>query len=338
MYTAMVFQPTTYTAESRADIKKNINHVNDIIDQACGRDRTTFGEMASIKLIVLPEMMLCGGNYPLKLKGGRRSRKEGLEVSIEVPGPETDMIGQKAKEYGVYICCGCFEKDDKYPGVHFNSAFILDPNGKIILRYRKINSTNNMFEIAQSPHSLFDKYEEEMLPVVDTEIGKLAVGICYDMEFPEIWRAYALKGAELFLHPNGGMMDKRIAQARARGADNLAYFLSANMGPFTNTAAATGGMGRSLIVDFAGNIIAQTAEAGEGTTGAMINLTALRAARSSRWGNLLAHITAEVYKGMYDKPLWPKNTCIDYPVPESVAEVWQHADKAVANLKERSGA
>lgn len=334
-YQAVIFQPMLYAAETRADIRKNINHFYDMIDFVCNRDKTTFGEQASIKLLVFPEMALCGGNYPLGLKGRRRSLKEGLEVSIEIPGPETDLISQKSIEHGVYICCGCFEKDSKYPNIHFNSAFITNPQGKIILKYRKINSTNNMLELCQSPHSILDIYKEDPLPVASTKIGKLAVGICYDLEFPELWRAYALKGAEIFLHPNGGMSDYRIAQARARAIDNMAYFLSANMGPFINSGGMTGGMGKSIAIDFMGNVIAETSESGEQMAYVPINLRALRAARSQRWFNRLAHITAEIYKGIYDKPLWPKNTCIDCPVPETLADVWKHGDKAVENLMER---
>ena len=74
----------------------------------------------------------------------------------------------------------------QYPGCVFNTTCLIGPDG-LLDRYRKVNPWLP-WEVHASPHDL-PGYAEPMFPVVETEIGRLGVAICYDWLFPEAIRA-----------------------------------------------------------------------------------------------------------------------------------------------------
>jgi predicted amidohydrolase len=120
-----------------------------------------------------------------------------------VPGEETDKLAEKAVELDAYINGVVLEYDPEWgEDLVFNTSFILDPNGKVILKYRKMMPALH-FETAASPHDLLEDYYkkygkgkallEVMFPVVETEIGKLGAIICMDGHFPECFRALGVQ-------------------------------------------------------------------------------------------------------------------------------------------------
>lgn len=116
-------------------------------------------------------------------------------ISETIPGESTNAFSQLAKELGVVIIVPIFEK--ARGGKHYNSAVVIDQNGKLLPTYRKMH-------IPQDP--LF--YEKNYFApgdrgwrVYKTKYATFAVLICYDQWFPEAARMATLDGAEIIFYP-----------------------------------------------------------------------------------------------------------------------------------------
>lgn len=131
--------------------------------------------------LVLPE--LCNSGYNFK------SKQKAFEYAEDpLKSNFVDLLSQQCAKKNMYIAAGFNEKaDDKI----YNSAVLVGPDG-YIGKYRKIHLFLNEKDI-------FSPGTGE-LPVFDTKIGKLAMLVCFDWVFPEIWRILALKGAEIVAH------------------------------------------------------------------------------------------------------------------------------------------
>ena len=117
------------------------------------------------KLVVLPEYFMTG--YPL----GESIQEWTEKAAIEIDGAEYNALSSIAQENDVFLSGNAYEKDDEFPGLYFQTSFIISPSGEVILRYRRLISL-----YAPTPHDVWDKYlevygEGSIFPVVDTEIG-----------------------------------------------------------------------------------------------------------------------------------------------------------------------
>ncbi|HEV7233070.1 MAG TPA: nitrilase-related carbon-nitrogen hydrolase, partial [Sphingorhabdus sp.] len=114
--------------------------------------------------------------------------------------------------------------------------------------------------------------------------GNLSAIASEEILYPEIARAHALRGAEIFVHSSSEIgwpiaTPKMIAK-RARAFENIAYVISANTAGITDTALPEASAdGNSMVVDWKGNILAQSNSGETFTAFADIDLAALRAAR-----------------------------------------------------------
>ena len=121
-----------------------------------------------VKLAVLPEYVLT--SYP-----GRISIPDFADLAaLEVGGPEYEAMGAMAQRLGMFIAGNAYEVDRHFPGLYFQTSFIIDPSGDVVLRYRRLNS---MF--APTPHDVWSKYLDiygidGVFPVARTDIGNLA--------------------------------------------------------------------------------------------------------------------------------------------------------------------
>ena len=178
-YTALVIQPHVNVAENREDIKGNLERVCNLIDFGVGY----FWELPA-RLVVLPEYFLQGVTTPGK---GEHGIDSFMKKAIELDGPELKRLGEKAREYNLYIAGGgVVEKVPHFPDRWFNTAFIIGPSGKVILRYHKWHIPASI-GLGTSPHDMLDEYRaafgadiKDLFPVVDTEIGKLGTMTCHD--------------------------------------------------------------------------------------------------------------------------------------------------------------
>lgn len=127
----------------------------------------------------------------LCLSGFLFSREEYMEIAQTIPGPATESVGAVAKKANAYIVFGLPEKDgcDIY-----NSIAIMGPKGNLINRYRKAH-------LWLTENQTFTRGNE--LCIFETEFGKIGSTICYDIMYPEFFRAIAAKGAGVITHSTG---------------------------------------------------------------------------------------------------------------------------------------
>lgn len=237
----------------------------------------------------------------------------GARACLTPDGAEYRALGEVAKKNGVYLSGNAYEIDPKFPDINFQVSFIIDDAGELILRYRRLISM-----YTATPHDVWDKFVEAYgveaaFPVADTPLGKLACIASEEILFPEVARALALRGAEIFLHSSSEtsspqLTKKQIAK-RARAVENLAYVVSANSAGIADIDIPMSSTdGNSQIIDYEGRILA---EAGYGES--MVALTQIDPATirhvRGRIGmdNYLARLRTEPFASTYQKSIYPAN-------------------------------
>ena len=113
-----------------------------------------------------------------------------------IPGPTIEQLQEYAKKYQMVMVVPIFEKEQA--GVLYNSAAVIDADGKYIGKYRKthIPHTAGFWE------KFFFRPGNLGYPVFETAYAKVGVYICYDRHFPEGARALGLNGAEIVYNPS----------------------------------------------------------------------------------------------------------------------------------------
>ncbi len=256
------------------------------------------GEKA--RLVVLPEYFLTGFPMGDSIPAWRD------KAALAMDGPEYEALGAIAADFDLYLAGNAYEADPNFPELYFQCCFIIGPDGRVVLRYRRMISLSG-----PTPYDVWDKYLDiygldGVFPVVETPIGRLAAIASEEILYPEIARCHAMRGAEVFVHPTseaGTPQDsiKEIAR-RARAIENLAYVVSANSGGLDDLpipAESTTGM--SKVVDYHGHVLAEAMPGGESmVANATIDLPALRDARR-RTGliNMLARQPFQAYAESY---------------------------------------
>ena len=174
-YTAVGLIPTVRGIRKREDISVNLENLRHLVKAAAWLSSLEL----PVRLIALPEGALQGFNDEvLDLDHVQFAR----ECAIDIPGPETDVLGVIAREYNSYIMAQAKAHHPDWPNRFFNVGFILDPSGEVILKHYKVSP---LFPVEHSmcPHDVFDWWVEKygltldaFWPVVDTAIGRLGAG------------------------------------------------------------------------------------------------------------------------------------------------------------------
>ncbi|MDR3471135.1 MAG: nitrilase-related carbon-nitrogen hydrolase [Devosia sp.] len=312
-------------AAAWAIINANIDRGIAMIEEACASDTPP-------QLVVLPEFAFQGPPRATPVS-------QWIEKACAtIPGPIADRLAEVAKARNIYIAGNHFEVDPRWPNRFFNSSFLLDPAGKVILRYRRINTAS-----WTSPHDILDDYreaygEDGIFPVVDTELGRLAIFPCGEIGVPELSRVFMMRGAEVFLHPSNEPISLRAESAKVcRAAENMAYVISTNVAG--GIGFSVGGVeqgGCSQIVDFNGNRLVYEQNPAESVAAtAMIDIEALRVARrDTGMGNGLLRSRFHMYKDYFQAAeFYPANQLLAAPI-EVMGDLKPVLDKALANLSQ----
>jgi len=128
-----------------------------------------------------------------------------------IPGATSRRIARVARKYRMYIVA-CYP--EKVGRKCYNTGVLFDRVGRIRGKYRKVQLPADETWV----YAAGDKF-----PVFRTELGNVAIAICYDMMFPEIIRCLALQGADVICHPTMGYgWTENIGEAsvKSRAADN----------------------------------------------------------------------------------------------------------------------
>lgn len=149
------------------EVEQKVNLWASLILEACQRQP---------QLILIPETVI-GGRNP-------------LDGAIAVPGPATKPFEKIARDHHVYLMLGVYERDRD---AVYNSAVLIDPEGKVAGVYRKVHLATDEGWSGISPGNSF--------PVFDSEIGRIGSMICMDSMLSESARMLALNGADFICLP-----------------------------------------------------------------------------------------------------------------------------------------
>lgn len=299
-------------ASAKALIQRNIDRLVGLIEQACDSGQKP-------DLVVFPEFAMQGP--PLKM----HVREWIARACSSIPGPLTAPLQELAKRRGIFISGNMFEAPPEWPGRYFNSSFIIDRQGEIILNYRRVNTA-----AFPSVHDFMSGYlavtpKEQVFPVVETELGRLCVIPCGEINVPEVARAMMMQGAEVILHPTNSKFTPRQEAAKlSRVTENMVYLVSANVAEWIGFSPNNTELGgRSHILDHHGNTLSYEEDANETiAVSAMIDIEALRRDRRTDSGldNPLLRARYEMYVPFYkDARFYPPNYFLDAPMAD-VAE------------------
>jgi omega-amidase len=199
---------------------------------ARARDFAAQARDSGADLLLLPELWLHG--YDLE-------RAEEWAAPLG-EGGFADMAAI-AGEFGLYLAGSLLEQ---HAGGVSNTAVLYDPDGTLLGSYRKIH----LFRLMQEPRYLVPGDHATLCP---TPWGPVGLAICYDMRFPELFRAMALAGAVLFLVPAQWPVRRVEAWfllARARAVENELFVAACNR---VGTDGQVDFPGSSCLIDPLGN-------------------------------------------------------------------------------------
>nr|WP_041354616.1 carbon-nitrogen hydrolase [Nitrosococcus halophilus] len=177
-----------------------------IVQQACSQQRQESLKYSiqgirkaaeqGAKLILLPELHT--GPYFCQTEDTQY-----FDLAEPIPGPSTEVFGTLAAELGVVLVISLFER--RAPGIYHNTAVVLETDGHIAGRYRKMHIPDdpNFYE-----KFYFTPGDLGFTPI-ETSVGRLGILVCWDQWYPEAARLMALGGAELLLYPSAIGWDPR---------------------------------------------------------------------------------------------------------------------------------
>lgn len=118
-----------------------------------------------------------------------------FDLAEAIPGPTTAKLCQKAKERGVVVVAGLFER--RAAGLFHNTAVVIDADGTMVGKYRKMHIPDDPYYYEKfyfTPGDLgFKSFE--------TKFGRIGVCVCWDQWYPEAARLTALTGADILVYP-----------------------------------------------------------------------------------------------------------------------------------------
>ena len=134
-----------------------------------------------------------------------------FDLAEPIPGPSTTFYCELAKKLGVVIVASLFEK--RAPGLYHNTAVVIESNGKIVGKYRKMHIPDDP---AYYEKFYFTPGDLGFHPI-QTSVGKLGVLVCWDQWYPEAARLMAMQGAEMLIYPTAiGYADNDTPEEQQR--------------------------------------------------------------------------------------------------------------------------
>ena len=190
-------------------------------------------------------------------------RREGLPVASTqgLDGEIVETVRGLARELGVWLIGGSFPESIEGDARCYNTCVVASPDGAIVATYRKIH----LFDVDLRSRGGAAFAESEVFApgkdvvVAPTPFGGIGLSICYDLRFPELYRAHAARGARLLAVPSAFApetgKDHWELLLRARAIENQAFVLAAAQ--CGQNAPDRASYGRSLIADPWGTVLAQ---------------------------------------------------------------------------------
>lgn len=225
---------------------------------------------AGAKLVALPEYFAIMG---LKDTDKVKVREQPGKGHIQ------NFLAAQAKRHGIWLVGGSVPLDCGHPNKVYNSCLVYNERGKQVARYDKIH----LFGLSLGAEQF--REEATIMPgdrvlVVETPFGRMGLSICYDLRFPELYRA--MGEVDFILVPSAFTATTGKAHfetlIRARAIENLAYVIAPAQGGYHLSGRET--HGDTMIVDPWGNVLDRLPR-GSGVVTAGINRTYQESLRKS---------------------------------------------------------
>lgn len=218
------------------DITKNIQKVEKLLEES---------KCSSADLIVLPELWTIGWDCP-----SFNSSSEELYSSKTY-----DFLKKIALKYNSNVIGGSavLRKDNQKDR---NTCLIFNRMGELTSYYDKFHLFSHR---GQSEGSFLEEGETPV--IVNTDIGKVGISICYDIRFPELFRLYAFNGADILVNMAAwpkAFTDEYVILSKARAIENQTAFVSACLTGKINESFDFSG--NSMLIDYKGKVIASLNE------------------------------------------------------------------------------
>ena len=230
-----------------ADIKYNINKARTLLEASLINKKNDF--------VFLPEVWTVGWDCPSFPNCAEELDKaESLKMLKEIALKyQVNIIGGSIIEKGL-------------DGNLYNTCPVINRNGDLICTYRK----NHLFSYYGSNEGDYITVGENPI-LVEIEGVKIGLSICYDIRFPEIYRAYRKAGADMLVNMAAWGANKKIpwdSMTTSRAVENQTYFVALTQ---TGNLREGANLGHSMILDYNGNILSEIDKI-EGGIYAKINL------------------------------------------------------------------
>lgn len=231
------FRVAAIQTVSSTTLDSNLKQAGELIAQAAG---------AGAKLIALPEYFC--------LMGRHDSDKVALRESPG-RGPIQDFFKAQAKQYGIWLVGGTLPLESPDSDRIYNTSLVFDPSGNQIARYDKIHLFGFRKEKESYDESISIRPGENAPQTFETPCGKVGLSICYDLRFPELFRA--MGEVSLIVLPAAFTYTTGSAHweilLRARAIENQCYMLAAAQGGKHENGRRT--WGHSVLIDPWGDVI-----------------------------------------------------------------------------------
>ncbi len=246
------------------DVASNLALAEELIARAAGD---------GADLAALPEVF----DYHGPFRGVRAAARA-------VPGEVSDRIAAAARSAGTWVLAGSvleLDGDDV-----FNTSLLFDRSGELVARYRKIH----LFDVelpGQSPIRESAAYAAgHEIVTAETEFGRVGLSVCYDVRFPELYRALMALGCEIVFVPAAFTFTTGEAHwhtlLRARAIEDQCFVIApAQWGTWDSADAPRRCYGHSLAIDPWGRILAEGPEEGDAVVAADLDLDEVRRVRES---------------------------------------------------------
>jgi predicted amidohydrolase len=230
---------------ARGDVDENLATCRRLAGEA--RER-------GAKLVVLPE------NFAFM--GVGEQDKFAIAEEIETPGKIVGALREMAAAHGIWVFAGGMPERSAQPDKVYNTCVVVTPEGRVAARYRKIH----LFDVRIPGGAEFQESKTVAAGkepvVVETPWTRVGLSICYDVRFPELYRALGTLGARVVVVPAAFTLhtgkDHWHTLLRARAIENQVYVLAAGQYGRHNEKRVC--YGHSVIVDPWGTVIAEAAD------------------------------------------------------------------------------
>ena len=213
-----------------------------------------------------------------------------VELAEAIDGRVSTFFASLANELNIHLLLGSmaeqrFDENGTLDQKRcYNTSILFGPNGQRLASYRKIH----LFDVNVAGGLSINESDSicagEQLVVADTELGKIGLSICYDLRFPEMYRALVDQGAEIIAVPSAFTLitgkDHWHTLLRARAIECQAWVFAPGQWGQHDAKGMRQSYGHSVIIDPWGNVVADKGH-GEGICYADIDLKQVQAVRAS---------------------------------------------------------